>query len=130
MVRKKKLELSLNNRQSAFLILWSKMENGRLPHGSLRDAANFFSVDVSTISRLWRGVKNKIDAAVINQNGEQVDVETLLTDIKFFESGRKQSGRDKKWDVTGYERCVSTTTVDESISSNQRSVAKGLMATT
>jgi hypothetical protein len=106
MVRKKKLELSLNNRQSAFLILWSKVEDGRLPHGALRNAANFFSVDISTISRLWRGVKNKIEEAVNNQNGEQVDVKTLLTDIKFFESGRKQSGRHKKWDVAAMKEAV------------------------
>jgi hypothetical protein len=66
-LRKKKLELSLNNRQSAFLILWSKVEDGRLPHGALRSAANFFLVDTTTISRLWRGVKNKLNDAVNNQ---------------------------------------------------------------
>ena len=36
MVRKTKLEMSANNRQSAFLILWNKQENGRLPPGSAR----------------------------------------------------------------------------------------------
>jgi hypothetical protein len=113
MVRKKKLELSLNNRQSAFLILWSKVENGRLPHGALRDAANFFSVDITTISRLWRGVKNKIDDAVNNQNGEQVDVETLLTDIRFYESGRKQSGRHMKWDVAAMKEAVRNLRLNE-----------------
>jgi hypothetical protein len=105
-MRKKKLELSLNNQQSAFLILWSKVEDGRLPHGALRSAANFFSVDITTISRLWRGVKNKLDEAVNNQNGEQVDTESLLTDIKFFESGRKQSGRHMKWDVVAMKEAV------------------------
>jgi hypothetical protein len=106
MVRKEKLELSLYNRQSAFLILWSKLEDGRLPHGSLRDAAIFFNVDISTISRLWRSIKNKIDEAVNNQDGEQVEVEDLLTDIKFFESGRKQTGRNMKWDVTEMKEAV------------------------
>jgi hypothetical protein len=51
-------------------------------------------------------VKNKIDEAVNNQNGKQVDVETLLTDIKFFESRRKQSGRNKKWDVAAMKAAV------------------------
>ena len=63
MVRKKKVELSSNNRQSAFLILWNKLEDGRLPHGALGEVAEFFSVDRTTISRLWRAVKNKIDEA-------------------------------------------------------------------
>jgi hypothetical protein len=49
MVRKEKLELSTNNRQSAFLILWSKQENGSLPRGSACEVADFFSVDRSTI---------------------------------------------------------------------------------
>ena len=57
MVRKKKFELSTNNRQSAFLILWSKQENGSLPRGSAREVAEFFSVDRSTISNLWRQIK-------------------------------------------------------------------------
>jgi hypothetical protein len=51
-------------------------------------------------------VKNRFDEAVNNQNGEQVDIETLLTDIKFFESGRKQSGRNKKWDVEAMKEVV------------------------
>jgi hypothetical protein len=42
MVRKKKLELSTNNRQGAFLILWSKQENGSLPRGSARGCGFFF----------------------------------------------------------------------------------------
>ena len=41
MEREKKLELSTNNRQSAFLILWSKQENGSLPRGSAREVADF-----------------------------------------------------------------------------------------
>ena len=82
MVRKKKLEMSTNNRQSAFLILWSKQENGILPPGSAREVAEFFGVDRLTISYLWRELKRKIDAHVNNQNGEQVDVDTLLTDSK------------------------------------------------
>jgi len=106
MDRKKKLELSLNNRQSAFLILWSKLEDGRLPHGELLDVANFFSVNKSTISRLWRTVNNKIDEIVNNQNGEQVDIEALLTNIQFYENGRKQTGRHKKWDVSALKEAV------------------------
>ena len=51
-------------------------------------------------------MKNKIDEAVDNQNNEQVDVEALLTDIKFFESGRKHSGRHKKWDVEAMKEAV------------------------
>jgi hypothetical protein len=73
MERKKKLELSLNNRQSAFLLLWNKLEDGRLPHGAIGEVAEFFSVDRSTISKLWRALKNKIDNAVNNPNGEEVD---------------------------------------------------------
>lgn len=106
MVRKKKLELSINNRQSAFLILWSKLEDGRLPRGSAREVAEFFSVDRSTISRMWREIKIKIDDALNNQNGEQVDVEALLTDIRFYESGRKLSGRKTKWDVAALKEAV------------------------
>jgi hypothetical protein len=106
MVRKKKFELSTNNRQSAFLILWSKQENGSLPRGSAREVAEFFSVDRSTISNLWRQIKKKIDDAVDNQNGEQVEVEALLTDIRFYESGRKLSGRTMKWDVSALKEAV------------------------
>jgi hypothetical protein len=80
------------------------LEDGRLPHGALCSAANFFSVDITTISRLW--ARCEIDEAVNNQNSEQVDVETLLTDIKFFESGRKQSGRHMKWDVVAMNEAV------------------------
>ncbi len=105
MVRKKKLEMSTNNRQSAFLILWSKQENGILPPGSAREVAEFFGVDRSTISYLWRELKRKIDAHVNNQNGEQVDVDTL-TDSKFYESGRKRSGRHMKWDVMALKEAV------------------------
>ena len=95
----KKGELSTNNRQSAFLILWSQQENGVLGHGLIKEVADFFSVHKSTISRLWRATKNKFDAALDNQDGDPVDVEDLLCDINFFESGRKQTGRKKKWDV-------------------------------
>jgi hypothetical protein len=54
------------------------LEDGRLPHGALREVAEFFSVDRATISRLWRAVKNKIGEAVNNQNGKDVDIEKLL----------------------------------------------------
>jgi hypothetical protein len=106
MVRKTKLEMSANNRQSAFLILWNKQENGRLPPGSAREVAEFFGVDRSTISYLWRQLKNKIDDHVNNQNGAQVDVESLLLDSKFYESGRKQSGRHMKWDIMELKEAV------------------------
>jgi hypothetical protein len=96
----KKLELSTNNRQSAFLILWSKAENGVLPPGVILEMANLFSVNKTTISRLWHAIKNKMDNAVNNQDGDEPgeDVENLLCDTHFFESGRKQTGRKKKWD--------------------------------
>jgi hypothetical protein len=106
MVRKEKLELSTNNRQSAFLILWSKQENGSLPWGSAREVADFFSVDRSTISKLWHQIKRKIDDALNNQNGEQVEVESLLTDIRFYESGRKLTARRMKWDVSALKEAV------------------------
>ena len=106
MERKKKLELSLNNRQSAFLVLWNKLEDGRLPHGAIGEVAEFFSVDRSTISRLWRAVNNKIDDAVNNPNGEEVDIERLLITRQFYESGRKGIGRPKKWDVTALKEAV------------------------
>jgi hypothetical protein len=107
MVRKEKLELLTNNRQSAFLILWSKQENGSLPRGSARQVADFFSVaDRSTISKLWRQIKRKIDDALNNQNGEQVEVKSLLTDIRFYGSGRKLTGRRMKWDVSALKEAV------------------------
>ena len=95
----KSAELSTNNRQSAFLILWTKQDEGRLPPGALQEVANLFSVDRSTIHRLWRALKNKIDVAVNNEDGEPTDVETLLCDTTFFESGQKSTGRKKKWSV-------------------------------
>jgi hypothetical protein len=72
----------------------------------IAQCCQFFPVDITTISRLWRSLKNKLSKAVNNQNGEQVDVKTLLTDIKFFESGRKQSGRHMKWDVLAMKEAV------------------------
>jgi hypothetical protein len=97
----KKSELSTNNRQSAFLILWSKAENGVLPPGVILEVSHLFSVHKTTISRLWRAIKNKIDNAVNNQDGGEPgeDVENLLCDTHFFESGRKQTGRKQKWDI-------------------------------
>jgi hypothetical protein len=106
MVRKKKLELSSNNRQSAFLVLWNKLEDGRLPHGALREVAEFFSVDRATISRLWRAVKNKIDEAVNNQNGKDVNIEKLLISSRLYKSGQKSTGRHKKWDCTALKEAV------------------------
>jgi hypothetical protein len=97
----KKSELLTNNRQSAFRILWSKAENGALPPGVILEVASLFSVHKTTISRLWRALKNKIDNAVNNQDGDELgeDVENLLCDTHFFESGGKQTGRKQKWDI-------------------------------
>ena len=100
------MELSSNNRQSAFLILWNKLEDGRLPHGALGEVADFFSVDRTTISRLWRAVKNKIDEAVNNQNGEEVDIDKLLISSRLYESGRKSTGRKMKWDRAALKEAV------------------------
>jgi hypothetical protein len=56
-------------------------------------------------------------------------------DEKWFYQTSDGKHSTTSWDdgvaqQTGYKRRVSTTTVDKSISSNQRSVAKGQMATT
>jgi hypothetical protein len=74
--------------------------------GVQREVADFFSVDRSTISKLWCQIKSKIDDALNNQNGEQVEVKSLLTDIRFYESGRKLTGRRMKWDVSALKEAV------------------------
>jgi hypothetical protein len=86
----KKSELSTNNRQSA--------KKGVLPPGVILEVASLFSVNKTTISRLWRAIKNKIENAVNNQDGDKPgeDVENLLCDTHFFESGPKQTGRKQK----------------------------------
>ena len=83
----KKGELSTNNRQSAFLILWSQQENGVLGHGLIKEVADFFSVHKSTISRLWRATKNKIDAALDNQDGVALRHQLLR---KWLKANRKE----------------------------------------
>jgi hypothetical protein len=50
-----------------------------------------FDVDVSTINRLWRGTKNKIDAHlnVIQNGAAPIDnhaIHALINDVNFYES--------------------------------------------
>ena len=56
----KKKELSTNNRQAAFLVLWSKQQSGDLKDGSFGEVlAKLFRVHKSTISQLWRAMNKK-----------------------------------------------------------------------
>jgi hypothetical protein len=74
MVRKTKLEMSTDHRMGAFLMLWESQIDGRPTRGAVRRLAIQFDVDVSTINRLWRGTKNKIDARLnVVQNGAPID---------------------------------------------------------
>ena len=66
-----------------------------------------FNVNKTTINRLWRVTKNKLDAHLYILNGEPVDnpainnraINDLIHDIDFYESGRKLSGNNPKWDI-------------------------------
>ena len=97
----KKKELSTNNRQAAFLVLWSKQQSGDLKDGSFGEVAKLFGVHKSTISRLWRAMNKKIEDNML-EAGEAGDgefnVNQLLTDMEFFRSGKFNRGRPKKWD--------------------------------
>ena len=92
-------ELSTNNRQAAFLVLWSKQQSGDLKDGSFGEVAKLFGVHKSTISRLWRAMNKKIEDNML-EAGEAGDgefnVNQLLTDMEFFRSGKFNRGRPKK----------------------------------
>ena len=106
MDRIKGSELSTDSRKSAFLLLWHRREDGRPAHGSFREVALRSDGDKSTITRLWRAVSKKIDDHVNNEDGEPVEVEKLVTDIRLYENNRKQRGSKKKWDASGLKEVV------------------------
>ena len=61
MPNEKKIELRNDQRQSAFLLLWGKLVDGKLPHGVFQEIAEIFGVNATTISRLWRKISKKIE---------------------------------------------------------------------
>jgi hypothetical protein len=107
MARRKKKELSTEQRMSAFLVLKENKNDGRPVRGAAQRLAIQFNVDKTTINRLWRVTKNKLDTHLNIQNGEPVDnpainnraINDLIHDIEFYESGRKLSGNNPKWDI-------------------------------
>ena len=101
-------ELTTNNRQTAFFLLWQGQENGRPAHGQIQEVADLMSVHRATISNLWRAVKKKMDDHISSHPDEPVDIESLLLDRSFYESNRKQTGRKKKWDVEALKEEVRT----------------------
>jgi hypothetical protein len=110
MVQKTKLEMSTDHRMGAFLMLWESQIDGRPTHGAVRRLAIQFDIDVSTINRLWRGAKNKIDACLnVVQNGAPIDnhaIHALINNINFHESGRKLLVLKPKWDVKELQEVV------------------------
>jgi hypothetical protein len=51
-------------------------------------------------------VLKKIDDAVNIENDEPVDIDNLLISSQLYESGRKTTGRHKKWDVVALKEAV------------------------
>jgi hypothetical protein len=61
-----------------FSVLWENQVNGRPGPGAAKRLAIQFNVDVTTINRLWRATKLKIDAHLnILQNGAPINNEGL-----------------------------------------------------
>jgi hypothetical protein len=76
MVRKTKLELSTERRRALFSVLWENQVNGRPGPGAAKRLAIQFEVDFTTINRLLRATKSKIDAHLnILQNGAPIENE-------------------------------------------------------
>ena len=69
-VRKPALILSTADRKAAYHMLLAMSEDGALPKGSIVAVAAVFSVDRSTISRLWKQVRQK---RLITQDDEEND---------------------------------------------------------
>jgi predicted DNA-binding protein (UPF0251 family) len=101
-------EMTTNNRQTAFFLLWQRQENGRPAHGHIREVADLMSVHRATISKLWRAVNKKINDHISIHPDEPVDIESLLLDQSLYESNRKQTGRKEKWDVEALKAEVRT----------------------
>ena len=107
MARRTKKELSPDKRMSAFLVLWENKHDGRPVRGAAQRLAIQFNVDKTTINRFWRVTKNKLDAHLNILNGKPVNnpainnhaINDLIHDIDFYESGRKLSGNNPKWDI-------------------------------
>ena len=109
MVRKTKEELPTAQRMAVFLLLWQSQVNGRPANGSVQRLAIQFDVDKSTITRLWRATKIKLDTHLNVQNGAPINnqaVHALIHDIGFHESRRKLSGVKPKWDVHALQEAV------------------------
>jgi hypothetical protein len=101
MVQRTKLELSKEQRLGVFLMLWDTKDTNRPARGAVKRLAIHSDVDRSTIDRLWRATKIKLDSCLIVQNGTPLDdhaINAIIRDIGFYESGRKLSGAKLKWD--------------------------------
>jgi hypothetical protein len=114
MVRKTKFELLTERRMALFSVLWENQVNGRPGPGAAKQLVIQFDVDVTTINRLWRATKSKIDAHLnILQNGAPINnvaainaTNALINDVNFFQSGRKLSGGPRKWNVRDLQEQV------------------------
>jgi hypothetical protein len=111
MVCKTKFELLTDQRMALFLVLWGSQVNERPAHGAAKGLAAQFDINVTTINRIWRATKSKIDAHLnIVQNGAPINngatINALINDVNFYESRCKLSGTPPKWDVRALQEAV------------------------
>jgi len=98
-------ELTQNQRQSAFLLLWGKRKDGALPRGSCVEIAKIFNVHRSTISTLWREINSKIQNKKEKMGFHHDDylwpgkLMEIITDPTLYLSTKYARGRKKKWDI-------------------------------
>ena len=83
--------MTTSSRKAAFCILYSHSKDGVLERGALKKTAEMFSVDGTTMGRLWREILKKIE-------DESVAIPDILHDLSFFESKSSNRGRPLKWD--------------------------------
>ena len=98
--RKKRKEMSTDERMCCFTMMFSDSKDGRPKRGSIGELAHFFDVERSTISRLWRTIHSKLQQHVVD-NGPDASLSFLLERDNFHNGAKGKRSRPRKWDRDG-----------------------------
>ena len=97
-------ELTISQQQSAFLVLWFTSEDGNANGKKIEELIQLFSIDRSTIRRLWYATNKKNQNCLNNNDGLVNHIEKnnlvnkLLRSPEFFKSGATERDWKWKWD--------------------------------
>jgi hypothetical protein len=92
-------QMTTSSRQSAWNLLYSRVNDGVLEYGAMAETARLFGISANAMALFWREINKKIA-------DNDIDAGTIATDTSFFENNRKKSGRLPKWDRTELREAV------------------------